>query len=177
MTLHVGAGTFKPIKSETIFEHEMHVEKFVVSRLLVQSALSGNQIIAVGTTSMRVLESLYWLGVKLIKGQPEPFLIDQWDGYSDSDGISTMASFKAILDYLDYHGISAIQGATKIFIVPGYVFRVCKGLITNFHQPGSTLILLVAAFIGKDWRRVYETALLNGYRFLSYGDSSFLLPK
>ncbi len=177
LTLHVSAGTFQPIKTENILEHPMHSEQMVVDRQSIQSVVEAEgKIITIGTTSMRTLESLYWFGVRLINGN-EDFSIQKLEPYQSKHEASRSEAFSAILKWMDKNELSQVIGTTEIFIFPGYQFRVCDGLITNFHQPGSTLILLVAAFIGEDWRKVYQEADTNGYRFLSYGDSSFLLPK
>lgn len=178
LTLHVSAGTFQPIKEEAVIRHPMHTEQIVLSRENVQAVYEGQKIIAIGTTSMRSLESLYWFGVRLYLEGHEQFMIEKLTPYQYDEAQlpSKEEAMKAILDFMDKKGLSTISGETAIFIFPGYKFRVCDGLITNFHQPGSTLILLVAAFVGKDWRKIYDTALNNNYRFLSYGDSSLLLP-
>jgi S-adenosylmethionine:tRNA ribosyltransferase-isomerase len=177
VTLHVSAGTFQPIKTENPDEHVMHEEQLVVSRANVGNLLApGRIIIAVGTTSMRTLESLYWFGVKLLTHKEAEFRISQRDPYIQSDAPSSEQALKAVADYMDKNGLDYLLGETSIFIRPGYRFKVCKGLITNFHQPGSTLILLVAAFAGQDWKKIYDEALNNNYRFLSYGDSSLILP-
>ncbi|KOF02198.1 S-adenosylmethionine tRNA ribosyltransferase [Roseivirga seohaensis subsp. aquiponti] len=177
LTLHVSAGTFQPIKTENILEHPMHSEQMVVDRQSIQSVVEAEgKIIAIGTTSMRTLESLYWFGVRLMNGN-ENFAIEKLEPYQSPQKASRLEAFSAILKWMDINELNQVIGTTEIFIFPGYQFRVCDGLITNFHQPGSTLILLVAAFIGEDWRKVYQEADTNGYRFLSYGDSSFLLPK
>jgi S-adenosylmethionine:tRNA ribosyltransferase-isomerase len=179
VTLHVGAGTFKPVKAQTIGEHEMHAEQIVVRRDLIDKLLKHRgKLIAVGTTSIRTLESLYWLGVKLLQ-KPESTLdeldIEQWLPYGTTPDYSKQESLEAILAYMHKYGLSAIGAHTKIIIVPGYRFRVVGGMITNFHQPQSTLLLLISAFVGEDWQRVYEHALANGYRFLSYGDSNLYM--
>ncbi|MDQ2658236.1 MAG: S-adenosylmethionine:tRNA ribosyltransferase-isomerase [Bacteroidota bacterium] len=177
LTLHVSAGTFQPIKAENADEHVMHEEQVIVTRANVENLLvPGRFIIPVGTTSMRTLESLYWYGVKLLKDPLSKFIIGQRDPYTISHPPSTMDALGAVGEHMKTHGLREIVGETSIFIHPGYSFKVCNGLITNFHQPASTLILLVAAFIGEDWRIVYDEALKNNYRFLSYGDSSLLLP-
>ena len=176
LTLHVSAGTFQPIKTENILEHPMHSEQMVVERQSIENvAQATGEIIAVGTTSMRTLESLYWFGVRLMKGNQQ-FAIEKLEPYESKVETPRKEAFEAILKWMDEHELNQIIGNTEIFIFPGYQFRVCDGLITNFHQPGSTLILLVAAFIGEDWRKVYHEADVNDYRFLSYGDSSFLFP-
>jgi len=181
LTLHVGAGTFKPVKSETIGGHQMHREPFTVTRSLLESLIKSETVVAVGTTSLRSLESLYWLGVKRIKnGAPADWHLGQWEVYELEEmakGISYPESFSALSDWMDENAAELLHCATSLIIVPGYKFRVPKALVTNFHQPQSTLLLLVSAFIGEDWRRVYSHALENGYRFLSYGDSSLLWRK
>ncbi|MEP5613977.1 MAG: S-adenosylmethionine:tRNA ribosyltransferase-isomerase [Cyclobacteriaceae bacterium] len=174
LTLHVSAGTFQPIKEQKITEHPMHNEQIWISRQNVEHLLTSDKVIAVGTTSMRTIESLYWFGVQLLNGN-EDFFIRKEDAYT-LQPVSKEESLQAVLNYMSKYSIISLQGQTEIFIYPGYEFRLCEGLVTNFHLPGSTLILLVAAFIGEDWRKVYENALVNDYRFLSYGDSSLLLP-
>ena len=175
VTLHVGAGTFKPVSTELIGEHRMHREMITVSRVAITEILKNSQqIFAVGTTSLRTLESLYWFGAKLLKGQIHDGLeILQWDPYRElnENPVSTEEALNAVLKHMDDEGKESISGFTSLMIVPGYQFRICRGLITNFHQPQSTLLLLVAAFIGPDWREVYKYALSNDFRFLSYGDA------
>lgn len=176
ITLHVGAGTFQPIKVQNVVEHQMHSEQIVFDRAFVERlARNLNFVIPVGTTSMRSLESLYWFGIKLLQGQ-ETFFIEKLFPYQQVEVVSAGASIRAILDYMEAKNIEQLIGETEIFIFPGYQFRICKGIITNFHQPDSTLILLVAALVGEDWRKVYDFALENNFRFLSYGDSSLLIP-
>jgi S-adenosylmethionine:tRNA ribosyltransferase-isomerase len=178
LTLHVSAGTFQPVKSANAAEHTMHEEQMVVTRENISALLSAQHVVAVGTTSLRTLESLYWFGVKLItKGPHTPFIVEQQDPYQNKANISLPEALRAILTKMDYDQTEAITGETSIYILPGYNFQVVDALITNFHQPGSTLILLVAAFAGKDWRKIYQEALYQGYRFLSYGDSSLLFRK
>ncbi|WP_320167900.1 S-adenosylmethionine:tRNA ribosyltransferase-isomerase [Mangrovibacterium marinum] len=179
VTLHVGAGTFKQVKADTIGEHEMHAEQIIVRRALIEKLLKHQgKLVAVGTTSIRTLESLYWLGVKLIE-KPDSALneldIEQWLPYQTEKSYSKQESLEAILAYMDQNNLPTIGAHTKIIIVPGYRFRIVEGMITNFHQPQSTLLLLISAFIGNDWLRVYEHALADGYRFLSYGDSNLYL--
>ena len=174
LTLHVSAGTFQPIKSANITDHPMHNEQVWISKRNVENLLEANKIIAVGTTSMRSLESLYWFGVKLLNGSSE-FFIDKNDPYT-LQPVSSKESLQAVLNFMKEKGIEKLGGHTEIFLFPGYTFRICEGLVTNYHLPGSTLILLVAAFVGQDWRKIYDSALTNNYRFLSYGDSSLLLP-
>ncbi|MHC1704602.1 MAG: S-adenosylmethionine:tRNA ribosyltransferase-isomerase [Tenuifilaceae bacterium] len=177
VTLHVGAGTFKPVKAERIAEHEMHTEHFFVSNNLIEK-LANNEVkkIVVGTTTLRTLESLYWLGVKAIEGKlQEPYFVAQWEPYELSQNISVLDSLEALSNYLNQNGITTLSASTQIMIVPGYSIKMADALITNYHQPKSTLLLLVAAFIGEDWKKVYEYALSNNFRFLSYGDSSLLI--
>lgn len=179
LTLHVGAGTFQPIKTDDVRQHHMHTEQVVYTRQNLRNLLKHlGHIIAVGTTSMRALESLYWMGAKLIRNDPDPFQLDQHYAYQlaaeQQPGVAD--AIHAVLNYLIDHEQESIVAHTGIYITPGYQFRLSKGIITNFHQPGSTLILLIAALIGDDWKRVYKEALQDEYRFLSYGDSSLLLP-
>ena len=177
LTLHVGAGTFMPIKSESVEEHPMHNETMIVPIKLIKSVLASEFTISVGTTSMRTLESLYWFGVKLIENPNAAFDIEKLYPYEKRDQTpSKKEAFEAVLDHAQNNQIENLKGSTEIFIFPGYTFRVCDGLITNFHQPESTLILLVAAFIGDTWEDIYTHALTNNYRFLSFGDSSLLIP-
>ena len=180
LTLHVGAGTFQPIKVETITEHHMHSEQVVYTRSLIEDLLQKvEHIIPVGTTSLRSLESLYWYGVKLWREETTEFWIEKLYPYSiaEAEVPSAQEALTAIVRFMDSQNLTQITGETEIFIFPGYRFQLCKGLITNFHQPGSTLILLVAALVGDDWKKVYQEALAEGYRFLSYGDSSLLWSK
>jgi len=177
VTLHVGAGTFQPIKADSVTEHKMHSEQVVYSRQMIQDLIDNvNMIIPVGTTSLRSLESLYWFGVKLFRSETLSFFIEKLYPYpfEENELPSATQSLTAIAEYMDKQKLSEIVGETEIFIFPGYKFRLCKAIITNYHQPGSTLILLVAAFVGKDWKRIYSEALKKDYRFLSYGDSSLL---
>lgn len=176
VTLHVGAGTFQPIKVENISEHKMHNEQVVYNRDLVLSLLAHSEkIIPVGTTSMRSLESLYWIGQKISEGD-ESLFVEKLLPYSrPSESLLTpLESLRHILTYMERIGKDEITCSTEIFIFPGYDFKFCKGLITNYHQPGSTLILLVAAFTNSNWRAIYQEALKKEYRFLSYGDSSLI---
>ncbi|TGE23004.1 S-adenosylmethionine:tRNA ribosyltransferase-isomerase [Hymenobacter metallicola] len=182
LTLHVGAGTFQPVKAEQMAGHPMHAEPISVNATLLQQLLSHTPrpIIAVGTTSLRTLESLYWLGAQLAR-QPlpagaVPLHVSQWQPYEGGHEVTMQDSLQALLTYLEQVGSDSIQATTQLLIAPGYTFRVAQGLVTNFHQPESTLLLLVSALIGPDWRRVYDHALAHEYRFLSYGDSSLLLP-
>lgn len=177
LTLHVGAGTFKPIKSEKIDNHDMHSERFSVSVSLIKSLIENLFVISVGTTSTRVLESLYWFGLQLEnKKLTSEVFVSQWEPYQNNIKISTQQSLENIYNYMINNKLETIDGQTQIIIIPGYEFKICKGIITNFHQPESTLILLVAAFLGTDWKKVYDYALSNDFRFLSYGDSSLLIP-
>lgn len=178
VTLHVGAGTFQPVKSETIQEHSMHQETIIVTRQLVEELANGRRkIIAVGTTSVRSLESLYWLGLKMKSGEynQKALEVDQWAPYEDDSNTSRQEALNNILAYLNSQELDSISFTTRIIIVPGYKFRIVEGMITNFHQPQSTLLLLIGAFIGEDWKRVYNYALDNNFRFLSYGDSNLYL--
>lgn len=178
VTLHVGAGTFKPVKTETIAGHHMHAEHFQVSQQTLRTLIQASNIVAVGTTSLRTLESLHWIGVKLLHGKyeaEEEMELEQWECYElERLNISYRESLKGLLHHLEQKGQELLFCRTSLIIVPGYSFRSATALVTNFHQPQSTLLLLVAAFIGADWRKVYDHALKNGYRFLSYGDSSLL---
>jgi S-adenosylmethionine:tRNA ribosyltransferase-isomerase len=176
ITLHVGAGTFKPVSSETLEEHTMHTEHFSISRELLSGLInSKDPVIAVGTTSVRTLESLYWLGLKVNQTGFKP-IVDQWEPYSEIQEQSVRISLQNLLDYMKDKNLDHLEASTRIIIVPGYRFRLINGLITNFHQPKSTLLLLIAAFIGDGWEKVYDYALNHNFRFLSYGDSSLLLP-
>lgn len=180
VTLHVGAGTFKPVKSELIADHAMHEEYIEVKRELVAKLVdAGGSAVAVGTTSVRTLESLYFLGEMVAENpgiSPEELHVGQWTPYERMHELSTADAMQALLDWLDKNGACKLHAHTQIMIAPGYRFRVVKAIVTNFHQPKSTLLLLVSAFIGGDWRKVYDYALENGFRFLSYGDSSLLIP-
>ena len=178
LTLHVSAGTFQPVKEENVINHPMHSEQVVVTMDNIDALLANPMVVAVGTTSMRTLESLYWYGVKILLKDQTDFNIEKLLPYQFGDSTlpSAREAFQAIKKLMTENGLQTLIGHTEIFIFPGYDFKVCKGLITNYHLPGSTLILLVAAFIGEDWRKVYQQALENNYRFLSYGDSSLLWP-
>ncbi|WP_300597028.1 S-adenosylmethionine:tRNA ribosyltransferase-isomerase [Niabella sp.] len=184
VTLHVGAGTFKPVKAEVMNDHEMHAEFISVSPQLIRS-IAGKQahpLIAVGTTSLRTLESLYWLGAKLLR-DPQAFdnsmpYINQWEAYEEALQQYPLAdALEALTSYLLQKQLTTLVAKTQILIAPGYTFKIVDALVTNFHQPSSTLLLLVAAFIGEDWRKVYAYALENNFRFLSYGDGSLLWRK
>jgi S-adenosylmethionine:tRNA ribosyltransferase-isomerase len=177
LTLHVGAGTFQPVKSEKVADHEMHTETVVVDNRFIQQILSHqNHTIAVGTTSVRSLESLYWLGVKInqIKSG-ETLHVDQWEPYMANQDMSVANALNNLLSFMQANHIEQFAFTTSIIIVPGYRFRVINGMLTNFHQPQSTLLLLVGAFLGHDWKKVYDYALKNNFRFLSYGDSNLYL--
>jgi S-adenosylmethionine:tRNA ribosyltransferase-isomerase len=177
LTLHVSAGTFQPIKSENPDEHVMHAEQVIISRANLKNILApGKLITAVGTTSMRTLESVYWFGVRLLENPESKFRISQHEAYICGNCPSKHDAIQAVVRYMERNHLDYLVGETSIFIRPGYAFRICQALITNFHQPGSTLLLLVAAFVGPDWRRIYKEALSQNYRFLSYGDSSLLMP-
>jgi len=178
LTLHVGAGTFKPVKSESMRDHEMHAEHFTVTKSFIQNLIDHleKNIIAVGTTSLRTLESLYWLGVKHSTVQTQQSLeITQWEVYSYNEKTtSSKEALENLFNWMDEKRLNQMSAKTQIIIAPGYQFKIATGLITNFHQPQSTLLLLVAAFIGENWRKVYDHALENDFRFLSYGDGSLL---
>lgn len=178
LTLHVSAGTFLPVKSENAMEHNMHLEYFSIDVECINSIETKKINIAVGTTSVRVLESIYWCGVNLIQNKEQPFNISQFLPFQFKEELPSLnESLSAIKKYLKQHQIHVIQGTTSIMIVPGYEFKVVDVLITNFHQPKSTLMLLVAAFVGDNWKTIYQHALSNNYRFLSYGDSSILFKQ
>lgn len=180
VTLHVGAGTFKPVKSETMAEHDMHGEYIDVPLSTIEYLYYhiDKSVTAVGTTSLRTLESLFWIGEKIAQQpnlEPHELLVDQWQPYvSSSNQISAKKALKYIIDFLNQHQLKTLYAKTSILIVPGYQFKIVNALVTNFHQPESTLILLVAAFIGENWRKVYQYALEHNFRFLSYGDGSLL---
>ncbi len=174
VTLHVSAGTFQPIKSASIYDHPMHNEQILIEKSLIEALLTHRNTIAVGTTSMRTLESLYWYGVRLSQGDKDFYILKD-DPYT-LQPIDLHQALSFVLEHMNENKMEQLRGQTEIFIYPGYTFKMCKGLITNFHLPNSTLILLVAAFIGEDWRKVYEEALNKEYDFLSYGDSSLLIP-
>jgi S-adenosylmethionine:tRNA ribosyltransferase-isomerase len=180
VTLHVGAGTFLPVKAPTLGGHVMHTEFISVTPETIvelrQAQTGGGPVIAVGTTSARTIESLYWLGVKAHSGLSE-LVVNQWDAYETTDDLSPEAALTALTDWMDRHGVSTLITTTQLLIMPGYQWKIARGLITNFHQPESTLLLLVASLIGEDWRKVYEFALDGGLRFLSYGDGCLLFAK
>jgi S-adenosylmethionine:tRNA ribosyltransferase-isomerase len=178
ITLHVGAGTFKPVKSEVMKEHEMHAEHFTVSKTIIQNLIDhlDKNIIAVGTTSLRTLESLYWLGAKLSTVDSlQSMEITQWEVYDYKEkNIPPKEALENLISWMAEKGLNTLTAKTQIIIAPGYQFQIVNGLITNFHQPQSTLLLLISAFIGNNWRKVYDYALEKNFRFLSYGDGSLL---
>jgi S-adenosylmethionine:tRNA ribosyltransferase-isomerase len=181
VTLHVGAGTFKPVKAAEMAGHSMHGEEIYVGAGTIGQLLQHlpQPLIPVGTTSLRTLESLYWLGLRLLREPgllPAQLHVPQWLPYEPGEEIAPARALGALLDFLGRHQLDHIRATTQLLIAPGYRFQLVTGLITNFHQPESTLLLLVSALIGEDWRKVYQHALQQGYRFLSYGDSSLLLP-
>lgn len=176
LTLHVSAGTFQPVKVDNAVDHEMHSEQIIITKKNIDNLLLQRPVIGVGTTSMRTLESLYWYGVKLINNSTSDFIINQFDPYELPIHHTKKEAFQAVAKKMNSENSENINGTTSIYILPGYRFKVCNALVTNFHQPSSTLMLLVAAFIGEDWKKVYQHALENDYRFLSYGDSSLLIP-
>ena len=177
LTLHVGAGTFIPVKTDRITDHIMHTEQFSVSRKTLEILINhSGPLIATGTTTVRTLESLYWLGIKLKDTGSVDFMVGQWEPYENDVSINKRESLKALSNFLVQNHLDEFTASTRIMIIPGYKYRLVDQMITNFHQPRSTLLLLVAAFIGEDWKKVYEYALANEFRFLSYGDSSLLIP-
>lgn len=180
LTLHVGAGTFKPVKSEEIADHEMHTEYISVSLPSIRTLIAHKaEAIAVGTTSVRTLESLYYIGLTLAEN-PEATArelhVTQWCPYETGNPVSPVEALKHIETYLEHHHLETLYASTQIIIAPGYDFKIVKAMLTNFHQPQSTLLLLVSAFVKGDWRRIYDFALEHDFRFLSYGDSSLLIP-
>ena len=180
LTLHVGAGTFKPVKSEEIEGHEMHTEYISVNKGTIKKLIAhGGKTIAVGTTSVRTLESLYYIGI-LIHLNPEAnqeeLHVKQWMPYEPHPVLTPVESLQNILDYLNRNNMEALHTSTQIIIAPGYEYKIVKKIVTNFHQPQSTLLLLVSAFVKGDWKKIYDYALSHDFRFLSYGDSSLLIP-
>ena len=180
VTLHVGAGTFKPVKSELIADHDMHEEYIEVRKALIEKIVAaGGEAVAVGTTSVRTLESLYFLG-ELVAENPavtqDELHVNQWTPYNREHSLTTVDSLKALLEWMERNGLDRVHSHTQIMIAPGYRYRIVKAIVTNFHQPKSTLLLLVSAFVNGNWRTIYDYALANGFRFLSYGDSSLLIP-
>jgi S-adenosylmethionine:tRNA ribosyltransferase-isomerase len=182
LTLHVGAGTFKPVKSEEIEGHEMHTEWISVSRKTINTLIMHNAAcIAVGTTSVRTLESLYYIGLTLHRNPEateEEIEVKQWQPYNETpfEPITPVDALKAIADYMDRHELETLHSNTQIIIAPGYTYHIVKTMITNFHQPQSTLLLLVSAFVNGNWKKIYDYALTHDFRFLSYGDSSIIFP-
>ena len=180
LTLHVGAGTFKPVKSEEIEGHEMHTEYISVHKQTIEKLIAHHgEAIAVGTTSVRTLESLYYIGLILSQNpdaSEDELHVKQWTPYENKIEMSTVESLQHILNYLNRHEMETLDTSTQIIIAPGYQYNIVKAMVTNFHQPKSTLLLLVSAFVKGDWRAIYNYALANGFRFLSYGDSSLLIP-
>jgi S-adenosylmethionine:tRNA ribosyltransferase-isomerase len=179
ITLHVGAGTFQPIKAGNILEHEMHCEHFYFSLETLENILTNiDRIIAVGTTSVRTLESMYWMGAKILSkeaGEPADMTVEQWEPYQGKSTIPVKDSLEALINYMKTNMIDKLHSSTRLIILPGYTFRMINGMITNFHQPKSSLLLLISAWVGNDWKKIYNYALENNFRFLSYGDSSLLL--
>lgn len=180
LTLHVGAGTFRPVKSEEIEGHEMHTEYISVNRETIKKLIAHDaKATAVGTTSVRTLESLYHIGVTLAanpNATEEELHVRQWQPYETYDEIPPIVALQKILGYLDRNGMETLHTSTQIIIAPGYVYKIVKAMVTNFHQPQSTLLLLVSAFVKGDWHTIYDYALAHDFRFLSYGDSSILIP-
>ena len=182
LTLHVGAGTFKPVKSNTIGDHEMHTEYVAVRRHTIERLLAHHgEAIAVGTTSVRTLESLYYMGLKVLQNpdiQEEDLHVNQWEPYEEASGKKQEAreALQALLDWMIRKELTVLHSSTQIIIAPGYEYKIVKMLVTNFHQPQSTLLLLVSAFVKGDWHKIYDYALSHDFRFLSYGDSSLLIP-
>ena len=180
LTLHVGAGTFKPVKSEEMEGHEMHTEFISVRRQTIAKLLNHDcQAIAVGTTSVRTLESLYYMGLKVIANPnltEDQLHVSQWEPYETSNAETAVAALEALASWMDARGLEVLHSSTQIIICPGYDYKIVRMLVTNFHQPQSTLLLLVSAFVGGDWHKIYDYALAHDFRFLSYGDSSLLIP-
>ena len=180
VTLHVGAGTFKPVKSEEIEGHEMHTEYISVNKSTIEKLIAHRgEAVAVGTTSVRTLESLYYIGVTISQNpdaSQEELHVKQWQPYESDVTLSTIESLQCILDYMNRHNLDALHTSTQIIIAPGYEYKIVKRMVTNFHQPQSTLLLLVSAFVKGDWHKIYDYALAHDFRFLSYGDSSLLIP-
>ncbi len=180
VTLHVGAGTFKPVKSTEIEGHEMHTEYISVNKSIIEKLIAhGGEAIAVGTTSVRTLESLYYIGDTISRNADateEELHVKQWQPYETHATLTAVESLKQILNYMNRHGMETIHSSTQIIIAPGYEYHIVKRIVTNFHQPQSTLLLLVSAFVNGDWHKIYDYALAHDFRFLSYGDSSLLIP-
>ena len=180
LTLHVGAGTFKPVKSEEIEGHEMHTEYISVRRDTIRKLIAHHgEAIAVGTTSVRTLESLYYMGLKVMQNpdlSEEQLHVSQWEPYGISNAVTAVTALESLLSWMDAHDLDVLHSSTQIIIAPGYDYKIVKMLVTNFHQPQSTLLLLVSAFVKGDWHKIYDYALAHDFRFLSYGDSSLLIP-
>ena len=183
LTLHVGAGTFRPVKSETIGEHAMHTEYIAVRRHTIERLIAhGGKAIAVGTTSVRTLESLYYMGLKVLANadiREEQLHVSQWEPYegeSLKSEVESTEALQALQDWMVRNELTVLHSSTQIIIAPGYDYKIVKMLVTNFHQPQSTLLLLVSAFVKGDWHKIYDYALAHDFRFLSYGDSSLLIP-
>ena len=180
LTLHVGAGTFKPVKSEEIEGHEMHTEYISVRHDTIRKLIAHDgQAIAVGTTSVRTLESLYYMGLKVMQNpdlSEEQLHVSQWEPYGISNAVTAVTALESLLSWMDAHDLDVLHSSTQIIIAPGYDYKIVKMLVTNFHQPQSTLLLLVSAFVKGDWHKIYDYALAHDFRFLSYGDSSLLIP-
>ena len=180
LTLHVGAGTFKPVKSEEIEGHEMHTEYVSVRRDTIQKLIDHEGCaIAVGTTSVRTLESLYYMGLKVMRApslNEDQLHVAQWEPYEVSNAVTAVTALESLLSWMDAHSLTVLHSSTQIIIAPGYDYHIVKMLVTNFHQPQSTLLLLVSAFVKGDWHKIYDYALSHDFRFLSYGDSSLLIP-
>ena len=180
LTLHVGAGTFKPVKSEEIEGHEMHTEYISVNKGTIEKLIAhGGKTIAVGTTSVRTLESLYYIGIRIHlnpEANQEELHVKQWMPYEPHPVLTPVESLQNILDYLNRNNMEALHTSTQIIIAPGYEYKIVKKIVTNFHQPQSTLLLLVSAFVKGEWKKIYDYALSHDFRFLSYGDSSLLIP-
>lgn len=181
VTLHVGAGTFRPVKSDEISGHDMHTEYISVNKSTIQNIIAhGGKAVAVGTTSVRTLESLYQMGVALTKNpnlSEDELHVCQWQPYENTqDEITSIDALQALVDFMEQHQIEVLNSSTQIIIAPGYKYQVVKAMVTNFHQPQSTLLLLVSAFVSGDWKNIYNYALSHEFRFLSYGDSSLLIP-
>ncbi|MDR2911401.1 MAG: S-adenosylmethionine:tRNA ribosyltransferase-isomerase [Bacteroidales bacterium] len=180
ITLHVGAGTFQPLKTSNVLEHTMHREKVIIPKQFIETlAETKRKIIAVGTTSVRSIESLYWLGVQIENNTfSEDFhQVMQWEPYQNTSNIPVQKALKNLVCFLDETGKNELQFSTQIIIIPGYEFKIVNGMFTNFHQPQSTLLLLIGAFIGNEWKKAYNFALANNFRFLSYGDSNLYLKE
>jgi S-adenosylmethionine:tRNA ribosyltransferase-isomerase len=178
LTLHVGAGTFQPVRTSQLADHHMHFERFFITQDIIKQLIEfRGRIIAVGTTSVRALESLYWLGLKINKrtgSNVNNYRILQWEPFQNEHPVSVYDSLTALYESMVRYNIPVLTASTQIMIVPGYKFKIVDSIITNFHQPRSSLILLIAAWTGADWKRIYNYAIENDFRFLSYGDSSFL---